>query len=200
MKNQTVYMGLFLMALALYGSELSKKSQSLKKGFTANAAESTSESLLAADLLQHPGSVSLDRLFQRLSQNPFFTTQADGLKLKRTADQVVVHFYGDDVYQDGHFAIREEWHPLLDGIANLISSDLTRGLKIQIRGYADSESPNEKKPSDYGQSDFAFSFARAEWLARYFEKKWQIRLHPQFELLGMGATEGGKMLEIIFSL
>ena len=183
-------MGLFLMAFALYAHE---RSLHLIKKTTPEVAAASptevNESRVFTSKLEH--------LYSDLSQEPLFRRPQDGLKLIRERWAVVIQWSGDDVYSDGEFAMRESWYSVLDQVSELIQK---KAVLVEVVGYADEGSLKERKATDYGASDYAFSFARAEWLSRYFERKGNLKLHGIFTLKGMGAVPHGKKIELSLTL
>jgi flagellar motor protein MotB len=195
MKFPVVYVGLFLIAFALYAAEAKKPATVITMPAPApkaSIAKITQESKLAA--LQ-------SKLTEALTTNAL----PDGILMVQSvnrysgASELLLRWSGDDMYAAGDFAIRETWYTLIDRMAAVIQAELKNGLEVEIRGYADSEDPVEKSPSDYGKSAYAFSFARAEWLARYLERKDQIEIEPHFQLKGMGASESGRKIIVAFT-
>ena len=110
----------------------------------------------------------------------------------------MLQFYSDEAYETGAFAVRENWYPFLDQLGKYLNQEYKNGILVKINGYADLNSPQEKTPSDYGSSDLTFSYARAEWVARYFERKFGIPIRTVCMLTGMGAVQNGKKVELIF--
>ena len=211
MKNSVLFMGLFLMAFALYANERNQVPVTVVAP-SGQATEVTVSDVPASGpnrpVIEGVGSdapakgsdVKLLAFFQTLVNDPLFSTHADGLRLVREPRAVMIQLYGDDVFAEGEVEIRESWYSVLDRIASkLTKEEFQKGLKVEVRGFADEASSREQKPSDFGRSDFAFSFARAEWLARYFERKWRIPLQEVFTLKGMGARPYGKKIELWFS-
>ncbi len=189
--NQSViYLGLFLMAVALYGFEVTQSKANLS---------AHKDKIVVTQELPPELSPKLEVLYKRFTADPFFNSQAPGVKVQKNLKTVTITFYGGDVYESGGFAMNESWFSVLDRIEDIIHPELDHGLRVQIKGYADSNDPTERKASDYGDSDLTFSFARAEWVARYFERKWGVSIRNKFEMTGVGAQLNGKRTELVFN-
>lgn len=201
-------MGLFLMSFALYANE--KLHPRIVKTAIADESESRSSATdvpepsnrpvtenVSNESPAHGADAKLQTLFQSFLKDSLFSGRTDGVRLAREPKAILIQFYGEDVFADGEAAMRESWYTALDRIAEkLTPEEFKKGLRIEVRGYADEASQKEQKPSDFGRSDFAFSFARAEWLARYLERMWRIPLQENFTLKGMGARPYGKKVEL----
>jgi flagellar motor protein MotB len=211
MKNSVLFMGLFLMAFALYANERNQVPVTVVAP-QGQATEVTVQDVpvtgpnkpvvegVSSDAPSKGADTKLQALFQSFVTDSLFSTHADGLKLVREPRAIMIQLYGDDVFSEGEIEIRETWYSVLDRIAaKLTKEEFQKGLKVEIRGFADEASQRELKSSDFGRSDFSFSFARAEWLARYFERKWRIPLQEVFTLKGMGARPYGKKVELWLS-
>ena len=191
MNLSVVFMGLFLMGFALYGSVLSQLK--MKTTLQTEATHEETEAVLSIN-------TKLEKLYQKISSDGLFKQErAQGIDLKKSLKTITLVFYGDEVYEAGAFAMNESWLSALDRLKEYIEPELEHGLRVQIKGYADEQDPKEKASSDYGESDLTFSFARAEWVARYFERKWGFSLRRRFELVGVGARAGGRKTELILS-
>ncbi len=191
MKSPVVYMGLFLVALALYALEKTKGGTGCAVTQQFYQASSFSDKHMSVTALE-----KLQELYVQLSSEPFIKGKMDGIQLAREADAVVIRFAGDEVYMDGEVAIRDNWYSVLDRMAEIIRAEITRGVKVDMRGFADEKNRNERKSGDFGESEYAFSFSRAEWVSRYFEGKWRIPLKGIFSMRGMGAYPNGKKVEL----
>ena len=180
------------MAFALYANELKKSKPQISYPTTDDTVEE-------APPTKHVLGGKLMRFYQTLSTDPIFKTGADGLKVLRTEEGVSVQLFGEEVYSNGEFSIRETWYSALDRLAELIKAEIPNGLQVEVQGYADDSSELEKKNTEFGRSEYAFAFSRAEWLAHYFEGKWRIPLKGVFTLKGMGAFPHAKKVVLNFS-
>jgi outer membrane protein OmpA-like peptidoglycan-associated protein len=192
MRNQAqVYLGLFLIAFCLYAAQLKKK--------TPAPIKATSTSLLDSTPTPVP-QTRMQILYEKISGKKFFSNRIGGIKLTPAKGPVkndfTITFFGEETFTDEGFSIHPSWHTALDELAETIKTEL--GLHVEIAGFADQDNPKEKSPSDYGSSPYAFSFARAEWLAHYFERKHRINISKVFVLKGMGAVSEGKRIELRF--
>jgi flagellar motor protein MotB len=210
MKNPVLFMGLFLITFGLFAKErMRPHTVSVSEGVQASSLnvvdvpDSKTPAVIEGRDSNTPSrgsNLKVQALFQNFMSDALLASKADGMRLAREPNAMMVQLYGEDVFADGATDVHESWYPVLDRIAAKLTADeFKKGLRVEIRGFADEASPREQKPSDFGRSDFAFSFARAEWLARYFERKWRIPLQEAFTLKGMGARPYGKKLEIWLS-
>ena len=192
MRNQgLIYIGLFLIAFGLYASQLKKKPHVENKPVETPMLEPT------------PASASQARiqvLYEKILADKMFTSKIGGIKLTPARPPVnndfTITFTGDEIFTNEGFSIHESLASTLDFLAETIKSE--HGLMVEISGYADANSVLEVKPSDYGSSALAFSFARAEWLAHYFEQTHGISVSKTLILRGMGAVPQGKKVELRF--
>jgi flagellar motor protein MotB len=209
-KDSVLYMGLFLMAFVLYANERNRPAEARPSDTDTEAAAKVADSTPAvnrpviesvpSDLPAHGADAKIQALFQIFLSDAMFSRPADGLRLVREPRAIEIQLYGDDVFTEGEIAVRESWYPVIDRIAEKLTADeFKKGLKVEIRGFADEASQREVRSSDFGHSDFTFSFARAEWLARYLERKWGISLQDVFTLKGMGSRPYGKKVEVWLS-
>ena len=193
MKSTVIYMGLFLILLSLYAVELSKPAQSHEVS-KKRVVQPNDESVPI-----DRGDPRLVSFFERLMHSPVFSSHTDGLKVLFQPNRLLISFYGDDVYQVGAFAFRETWFPVLDELGAALNEEMKKGMHVQIKGFTDQDNPHEKSPTDYNGSDLSFSYARAEWVARYFERKWGMPIHSQFEMIGSGAQPHGNRVDLTFT-
>ena len=194
MRNQiTIYLGLFLIVFGLYAVQLKKIPHA-----TGAATKEVAE-LVASTPVPAPQN-RIQLLYDQLRSQKIFSNTVDGVRLFPKQPPVksdfMITLYGDEVFSDENFAINPPWETVLDQIADLFKKEL--GLKMEISGYADADNLREQKPSDYGSSAFAFSYARAEWLAHYFERKDGLSISKILVLRGMGAVPQGKKIELRF--
>ena len=192
MRNQAqVYLGLFLIAFGLYAAQLKKKPALLHKADPLTLLESTPTPA---------PQTRMQVLYEKVAGEKFFSNRIGGIKLSPATGPVkhdfTITFFGEEIFTDEGFSIHPSWHTALDDLAEIIKTE--PGLHVEIAGYADQDNPKEQSPSDYGSSPYAFSFARAEWLAHYFERKHRIPIGKVFVLKGMGAVSEGKRIELRF--
>ncbi len=191
MRNQgLVFLGLFLITFGLYASQLKKKAITEKSRLTT---------LLAPAPTAKP-QTRIQVLYEIVSSQKYFSNRISGIRLTPTHAQVkndfTITYSGEEIFSDEGFSIHESLRTSLDSLVEIMKAQ--HGLKVEISGYADADNPKEKKPSDYGSSALTFSFARAEWLAHYFERKHGILISKYFILRGMGAVPQGKKIELRF--
>lgn len=194
MRNQaTIYLGLFLIAFGLYAAQLKKK-----QGSVVEVKPSTM--VLTEEPSPTPSSQNrLQLLHEKVVLGSFFRNHVAGISLYPSSAPIkdfTVTLAGDEVYADQEADIHESWNSALDFLAGLIKQE--PGLHVEISGYADESKPKEQKPVDFASSSLTFSYARAEWLAHYFERKHGIAIQKYFVLRGMGAVERGKKIELRF--
>lgn len=190
-QNPTLYLGLFVVFFALYAREHQRNSAGVLA--PALVKEPMKDERLA------PASRRMQDLTKTLQEDSLFQVRADGLTAIYRFDSVVISFSGDEVFSEGHFAFRETWYTALDHLAELIKPYVQRGLKIEVVGYTDAGSSKERQPSDYGNSDYALSFARAEWVARFLERRSLIPIKERVKLTGAGAVKAGRKVDLKFS-
>ncbi|MBS1958965.1 MAG: OmpA family protein [Bdellovibrionales bacterium] len=188
-QSPIAYLGLFVAFFALYAREHQKI---LKAGH----AEPVKEAPVPLPVMASQKIQDLSKTFQ---EDSLFQVRADGLRADYRLESVDVAFYGDEVYGEGAFAIRETWYTAMDRLAELIKPYLKRGLKIEVIGYTDIGSLKERRPSDYGESDYALSFARAEWVARFLERRALIPIKERVKITGAGAVKAGRKVEFRFT-
>ena len=158
MRNQSIiYLGLFLIAFGLYASQIKKIPRASEVKPVTSLVEST------------PVPAPQNRiqvLYDKISAQKIFSNTVDGVKLTPShapiKNDFIITLYGDEMFSDENFSISTSWTNVLDQIADFFKPEL--GLKMEITGYADADNTREQKPSDYGNSAYAFSYARAEWL------------------------------------
>jgi len=209
MKNPVVFLGLFLMAFALYANERRQlEAQPKTKSEAAGPISATNEngvSVITVPPSSAPPVVETARtadpqlkaLFQSFLQDSIFSGRTDGIRIALEPEGLLIQLSGDDVFAEGEPSVRESWYPAIDRIAEkLTPAEFKKGLKVEVRGFADEASEKERSPGDFGHSDFLFSFSRAEWLARYFERKWRMPLKEVFTIKAMGARPYGKKVEL----
>jgi flagellar motor protein MotB len=189
-QSPAAWIGLFIVFFVLYAQER-------KKVLTLPPAEVSPQAALPQVSAQ-PSQRLMD-LSRRLQGDSLFAVQADGLRVDYRLREIAVQFYGEEVYSEGDFAVRESWYTAIDRFAEILKSEMDRGLKIEIVGYTDASVAAEKKPTDFGDSDYALSFARAEWLARFFERRALIPIRERVRLSGAGANKLGRQVEVRLS-
>ena len=191
MGNQgTAYLGLFLIAFSLYAAQLKKTP------ISASATEVRAQAPGAEPTPVQPPQARIQVLYDLLTSDNRFTNKIDGVRVSPVKNDFTVTLIGDEIYTDGGFSVNDSWNSILDKLAVILKSE--KGLMIEISGYADEDNLKEKQPGDYGSSAFAFSYARAEWLAHYFERKHGIPIKKTFILRGLGSVPQGKKIEMRF--
>jgi len=191
MRNQgVIYLGLFLMMAGIYAAEVKKSAHAEVKA-VPHLQESTP--------VPAPQN-RIQLLYEKLSALKMFSNTVEGVRLipvhPPIKDSFTIILYGDEIFSDEDFAAHDTWNTVLDKIAYYFKNE--PGLRIEISGYADLDNEKERKSSDYGASAYAFSYARAEWLAHYFERKHGIPIADSFVLRGMGAVHQGKKITLKF--
>ena len=188
--NGVVYLGLFVMMAGLYAAQV-KKSAHAEVKVEPRLVEST-----PTPLPQN----RIQLLYEKLGALKMFSNTVEGVRLipvhPPIKDSFTIILYGDEIFSDEDFAAHDSWNTVLDKIAFYFKSE--PGLRIEISGYADSDNEKERQASDYGASAYAFSYARAEWLAHYFERRHGIPIVGSFILRGMGAVPRGKKISLRF--
>jgi flagellar motor protein MotB len=209
MKNSTIYVGLFLMAFALYANELNRKPV---KRFITAAEMTDAIKASGADIAANPAinptensgetatadtnaKKNIRQFYEKCAEDSILKTAPDGFRLEIHANTVTMVFRGDEVYAFGDFSIQKAWHPVLDRIAELFQAEIAHGLKVQIKGYSDPENALERKTNEFGKSEFGLAYARAEWVGRYMESKLRVSLREFAEL---SAGSGARRIELIF--
>ena len=187
-------MGLFLIMTALYAVE---KRKSIKTDADYHATRPTAVQGVKPNTIDE--FEKLHELWAALSQESFFQNPTEGIELTRDPHTVMVRFSGDEVYKDGEAAMRSNWISVLDRLAAVLNPEVRQGMRIELKGFADEDSGNERLAWDIGQSEYAFSFLRAEWVYRYFEGKWRVPLKTLFSIRGMGGYPQGRSVEIWIS-
>lgn len=191
-KQGVIYLGLFLMVFGLYAAQLKKKPP-VKNELASSAYEQEPEEFKIAQ-------TRIQLLYDQVSEASVFKNKTVGIRLTPAQapvrNEFRVTFSGEEVFKEGDFAIHESWTTILDFLAGLIKKEA--GLHVEISGFADQDSMREKSASDYGSSALTFSFARAEWLAHYFERKHGISIQKTFVLRGMGAVPQGRKIVLRF--
>lgn len=189
-KQSVIYLGLFLMMFGLYAAQLKKKA--------AVKTQSETPALVTEEEEIKRTQTRVQLLYEKVSALSVFRTRISGIRLLPASPPVkndfMISLSGDEIYNDGGFSIHESWGTVLDSLAVIIKAE--PGLSLEISGFADENNPKEKAASDYGSSALAFSYARAEWLAHYFERKHGIEIQKTFVLRGMGAIPMGKRIDL----
>ena len=189
-KQGLIYLGLFLITFGLYAAQLKKKPRVENKVVPSLVTQ------LQPDVPQ----ARIQILYDKIYSEKMFASKISGIKLTPSHPPVnsdfIITFFGEDVFTDEGFSIHESFGSTLDFLAQLIKAE--HGLTVEISGFADLGNAHEEKSSDYGSSPLAFSFARAEWLAHYFEQKFGISIPKTLILRGMGAVPQGKKIELRF--
>jgi outer membrane protein OmpA-like peptidoglycan-associated protein len=190
-KQGVIYLGLFIMVFGLYAAQL-KKNSAVKNTKISMMVPEDEEVKIAQTRIQ--------LLYDQVFEASVFKNKVSGVSLKPMSPPVkndfTISFSGDEIYTGGDFSIHESWGTVLDFLAGVIKS--APGLEVEVSGFANENDPREKSPTDYGSSPFAFSFARAEWLAHYFERKHGLVIKKTFVLRGMGAIPQGKRIDLRF--
>lgn len=191
-QSATLYLGLFVIFFALFARE----HQRLVR---LTAAPEAAPPVPVVEPVYATPSQKIAELTKVFQNDSLFQVRADGLNASYGSDFVGVTFHGEDVFAEGHFAFREEWYTALDRLGALIQPFLKRNLRIEIIGHTDVGSAKERRPTDYGESDYALSFARAEWVARFLERRALIPIKERVKLSGAGATKAGRKVELRFT-
>jgi flagellar motor protein MotB len=187
-QNSSIYMGLFVMMLGLYSHS---RTTHPNTSDPHTSTKSNSNSTLSR----------IQSVYQAISEDPVFSGKVDGVllipdpsqKIPVTQDFKIV-FQGDDAFSSRDHRLRRDFEPVLDDVADLLTHD--PGLRIEISGYADANDPRENLHTESELSPHAFSFSRAEWVARYLSLKSGVDLQETFVLRGMGLVNQGKKLEL----
>jgi hypothetical protein len=173
MKLVTVYQGLFLIAFALYASERNRIHRVLSVPSSPEHQELTE--------IQSP---ELRSLYQKLKVAPVFSTTIDGVSLSHSLEEIKIQLKSEELYQGDETAIEETWLPVLDQIGNVLFAGSSDAPKFGI--VFSSNAPFEKDA-------FSFSSQRAEWVLRYFNRKFPLRLDQgTYRVTGMGKTTDSK--------
>lgn len=185
-----VYIGLFLIAFVLFAQErkLRLSLPTVQLPAEVDLPRPTPFSSLRTRKLEE-----LAELFQR---DALFGSGTDGLKLVVQLDRVSLVYQGEEVFGPGDFAVRETWYTSLDRFASIIRPYLDRGLRLEILGYTDANSTLDKMTTELGSSSYALAFTRAEWVARFLERRSQLDLQGLVRLTGMGQSPQGRRVEI----
>ena len=196
-QGNPLFLGLFIVFFALYAREHQRVA---RLSVAAPAVPAATPVPVSAPVPEEPVAVSpsqrIRELTERLQGDSLFQVRADGLTARYESDSVTVSFGGEDVYAEGHFAFRETWYTSLDRLASILQPFVSRGLRIEITGYTDIGSLKERHPSDYGESDYALSFARAEWVARFLERRALIPIKERVRLTGAGSVKTGRKVDL----
>lgn len=197
-QGNVLFVGLFAVFFGLYAREHQRVARLVAGGAAPVAPAATPAPTLAPEetVAAVPVSQRVRELTETLKNDSLFQVRADGLTARYEPDSVTIAFGGDDVYAEGHFAFRETWYTSLDRLASILQPFVRRGLRIEITGFTDSGSLKERQPSDYGESDYALSFARAEWVARFLERRALIPIKERVRLTGAGAVRTGRKVEL----
>lgn len=200
--QSTVFLGLFVIAMGM----LAEKNQSpANQGVTTTL--STTQSKLPIDKNKkgfesdsNEISADLQSWFKKLKQDPVFSAIQE-LKISDSNGRVYLMIQSDELFESGVSDLSVSWLPFLDHLGELLSKQLKADIKmkVSIQAAVDVGHPLEQKSSDFGKSDFALSTARAEWVARYLERKYGISLSERFIVQGQGAIKQGKQLQFIFT-
>lgn len=191
-QSPVAYLGLFVAFFALYAREHQKLLKA--SGVAAPVQEAPAAAPVPVTMSQ-----KIQDLSKSLQEDSLFQVRADGLRADYRLDSVTVSFYGDEVYGEGAFAFRETWYTALDRLSEIVKPYLKRGLRIEVVGYTDVGSLKERQPSDYGESDYALSFARAEWVARFLERRALIPIKERVKITGAGAVKVGRKVDLKFT-
>jgi flagellar motor protein MotB len=193
-QSNLVYLGLAVLMMGLFAGQVRQRTIQIpsEEVATPGAAPATK--------VENPRVFSA---YQALLADPIFTSKIDGITLipqpdavGTVLDQFVLVLQGSEVYGSRESRIQKSWESLLDRVADILEND--PGLKVEISGYADADDPLENRNAENGSSPLAFSFARAEWIARYFETVHGADIANDFILRGMGISPKGKRVELKF--
>ena len=194
--SNTIYLGLAILMMGLFASQIRKPSLE-----SPASVIQTNESIANAPLTAAAENPRIFTAYQRLLGESFFTQKLDGISVnpapgtgQRLTDHFTLILSGGEVYGSSDARIQKNWESVLDRIADVLDDD--PGLKMEISGYADADDPLENRNADNGSSPLAFSFARAEWVARYFETAHGADISSDFILRGMGPIVQGKRVEL----
>lgn len=194
-RSNTVYLGLAVLMMGLFAGQIRNRSTEPQPS-VIQSNESIANS--ASSAAENP---RIFTAYQRLLGESFFAQKLDGISVipaPGTGQILTDHFTlilsGGEVYGSRDARIQKSWESVLDRIADVLDDD--PGLKMEISGYADADDPLENRNAENGSSPLAFSFARAEWIARYFETAHGADIASDFILRGMGPIAQGKRVEL----
>jgi flagellar motor protein MotB len=200
MRNQanTIYLGLAVLMMGLFASQVRQHSN--QPSVEESAVDHSAATKRAPIPSDHP---RIFAAYHALLADPIFSSKIDGISMipqpgagTTVSDHFVLVLQGSEVFGSREARVQKSWESLLDRIADILDDD--PGLKIEISGYADADDPLENRNSESGSSPLAFSFARAEWIARYFETVHGADVAGDFILRGMGLSPKGKRVELKF--
>jgi flagellar motor protein MotB len=199
-QGHVLFLGLFVIFFGLYAREHQRMARAGAGASVVPVPQSVPAPAAAEQAASGaiPVSQRVRELTDALQGDSLFQVHADGLTARYEPDAVTVSFGGDDVYAEGHFAFRETWYTSLDRLASILQPFVARGLRIEITGYTDLGSAKERRPTDYGESDYALSFARAEWVARFLERRALIPIQERVRLTGSGSVKTGRRVDLKF--
>lgn len=194
-RSNTVYLGLAVLMMGLFAGQIRNQVQ-----VPHSSDVKKNESLIAAPRPESENA-RIFTAYQRLLGESFFTQKIEGITVipkPSTGQTLTDHFTlilsGSEVYGSHDARVQKNWETILDRIADLLDDD--PGLKMEISGYADADDPLENRNAENGLSPLAFSFSRAEWIARYFETAHGADIASDFILRGMGPAPKGKRVEL----
>jgi len=194
-RSNTVYLGLAVLMMGLFAGKIRHQEHSPHPSVAKKNEVTTAEPQTESE------NVRIFTAYQRLLGESFFTQKIEGIAVipapatgQRLTDHFTVILSGSEVYGSREAHVQKNWETVLDRIADVLDDD--PGLKMEISGYADADDPLENRNSENGSSPLAFSFARAEWIARYFETAHGADIAHDFILRGMGLIAQGKRVEL----
>ncbi len=196
--RSTIFSGLFVMIFGLYAYELKKHVPDSEKprsvlGFIAKKE-------IEAPPRQGP---RIEVAYDKLSKDPVFAGKFEGIYLipapvagVEIGRDFMLVLQGDEVFASESASVRDGLHSVLDHAAEFLHSE--PGMKVEISGFADENDLEEQGATDEGRSAYEFSYSRAEWVARYFERQHGFDIPNTFILRGMGPSPKGKRVELRF--
>jgi flagellar motor protein MotB len=92
---------------------------------------------------------------------------------------IVIRIQSDELYQNSdEIAVEETWLPILDQVGNTLFADGEPKFDIYFAANSTSE-----------KNAYAFSAERADYVLRYFERKYRFRLDQgKYRVAGLGKT------------
>jgi hypothetical protein len=191
-QNPAAWIGLFVVFFALYARE---RGLQLKAG-TAELPEVALPTPVPFNATQNR---KIEDLAAALRADPLFSNGTDGIRTEYRFDRIVISYSGEDVYQPGEFAMRETWYTSLDRLGQILAPFLDRGLQLEFTGHAEASSPLERQANELGSSSYALAFSRAEWVARFLERRAMLPLQGKFKLSVGGSSKRGRQVDVVVS-